>query len=472
MAAKYSSIRRMLGVAGLVVAVSGGALLAQAAAAPAQAATPSAGKAAAAASAPAAAKVPATATPSPSDPASGSSTSAPSSTSTPSSPPAPASAVPPGTLTPLVDCIVDAPLGSTVTSRTVLLGYRSSAHDTLRVVAAAGSNGLAPGRADRGQPTAFEPGEHHAVWSLTLDARSTPSATWQLGGATVTIDADAPSCATVTTVALSAPRVAASGATITVSAAVGRLFLAPPTDGTVEFAVDGAAPVTTAVGADGVARADLPAPPPGDHTVTAAYRPVDGSQLRPSTRTSPLTVTTATGALGITATSVTPAADGGTAMVTVSRASGAGAASVDYATADGTAVAGTEYTASRGTLAFHDGQTSATVEIRLAARAPGAPASTFFVLLQRATTTVDAASATITLPAVPSTPGGAAVTGASRSGGIGGDSVLPAGDPTSPSPVAHAEDLAMLIGAALLTAGGILGVVGLVRFGGSREARV
>ena len=235
----------MLGVAGLVVAVSGGALLAQAAAAPAQAASPSA-------------------------PAAGSSTSAPSSTSTPSSPPAPASTVPPGALTPLVDCIVDAPLGSTVTSRTVLLGYRSSAHDTLRVVAAAGSNGLAPGRVDRGQPTVFEPGEHHAVWSLTLDARSTPSATWQLGGTTVTIDAGAPSCATVTTVALSAPRVAASGATITVSAAVGRLFLAPPTDGTVEFAVDGAVPVTTAVGAERVARAHHPAPPPGDHTLTPA----------------------------------------------------------------------------------------------------------------------------------------------------------------------------------------------------------
>ncbi|MFJ8894742.1 Calx-beta domain-containing protein [Leifsonia sp. NPDC102414] len=444
MAAKYSSIRRMLGVAGLVVAVSGAGVLVQAV-------TATSADAAQATAAP-------TASPSP----------------TPSAGPAAsadpvASTVPAGTLTPIVDCIVDAPISSSLTARTVLLGYRSTAQDTVRLAASASANAIVPGAADRGQPTNFESGEHHAVWSLTLDGRAVPSATWRLGGATATIDGDVPSCATVTTTALSAPSFAAAGSTVTLTAAVGRLFLSAPADGTVSFSIDGASPVDAAVGAFGIARADLPAPPPGDHTVTARYTPAPGASLRASAGSAPLTVSTGTGALGVTATSL--AADGRTATVTVSRASGAGGATVDFTTADGTAIAGADYTATTGSLTFREGQTTAAIDVQLHARAAGSPASTFFVLLQRATTTVDAASATITLPAVPGTPSGALATGVSRTGGPGGDSLLPALDPTSPAPAAGAQDLAMLIGAALLTAGGILGVVGLVRFGGSREAR-
>lgn len=435
MADKYPSIRRMLGVAGLVVAVSGGAVLAQAVAATAATA--------------------ATAVPSaPANPTASPSATTPASTSG---------------LTPIVDCIVDAPLGTAVTSRTVLLGYRSTAAERVSVPAGSGSNDLAPGGSTPGQPTSFAPGEHHAVWSLTLDAQTAPTASWRLGTATAAIDATAPSCATVSTVAVSAPRVVASGGIVTLTAAVGRMLLAAPADGRVEFAFEGSAPTSVAVDAAGVARADLPAPAAGEHTITARYVPATGSALRPSSASADLAVTSRSAALGVTGTSI--AADGGHATVTVGRASGAGGATVDYATADGSAVAGVEYRASRGTVEFRDGQTTSTIEVPLLPRAAGAPASTFFVLLQRATTTVDAASASITLPAIPVAPAGAVVTGSSPTSGAGGDSLLPSVDPTSPVPAAHAQDLAMLIGAALLTVGGILGVVGLVRFGGSRDAR-
>ena len=448
----------MLGVAGLVVAVSGVGVLAQAVTAVSAQAAETAAHSRSAVSPVTAPTTTAPTTPrAPSTP-----------TPTPSGGPA-ASTVPAGTLTPIVDCIVDAPLGPSVTARTVLLGYRSTAQDTVRLAVSAGANAIAPGAADRGQPTAFEPGEHHAVWSLTLDGQAVPSATWRLGGATATIDGDVPSCATVTTTALSAPPVAAAGSTVTLTAAIGRLFLSAPTDGTVAFSIDGASPVEAAVGAFGIVRVDVPVPPAGTHTVTARYVPAPGAPLRASTASAPLTVSAATGALGVTATSL--AADGRSAAVTVSRASGAGGATVDFTTADGSATAGAEYTATTGSLTFRDGQTTAAIHIPLLARPAGAPASTFFVLLQRATTTVDAASATIALPAVPATPAGAIATGASRTGGPGGDSLLPALDPTSPAPAAGAQDLAILIGAALLTAGGILGVVGLVRFGGSRDAR-
>lgn len=438
-------------MAGLAVALSGAGVLAQTVAAeaaprPAATSSPSTAAGSGPASTPAATRAPAA-----------------------THAPAAATALPPGSLTPLVDCIVDAPLSSAATSRTVLLGYRNSAASTLRVASAAGTNAVAPGAPDHGQPTVFEPGEHHAVWSLTLDARAVPSATWRLAGASATIDGRAPSCDTVSTLALSAPRIVAAGSTVTVTAAVGRLFLAPPSGGSVVFAVDGSAPVSVPVASGGVARTDLPAPAAGDHSVTARFVPAAGSALSASTAGAPLTVTSASGALGVTGSSLS--ADGTTATVTVGRASGAGSASVDFTTADGTAIAGTDYTASRGTLAFRDGQTTATIDVPLAARPAGAPASTFFVLLQRATTTVDAASATIALPAAAVAPAGAAVVGTPHASGPAGDSLLPAADPTSPSPVAHANDLAMLLGAALLTGGGILGVVGLVRFGSSRDAR-
>jgi hypothetical protein len=198
--------------------------------------------------------------------------------------------------------------------------------------------------------------------------------------------------------------------------------------------------------------------------------PAGGSLLTTARTQADLTVTAAPAALTIVPSGLT--GDGTRAIVTVSRASAAGTASVDYTTADGTARAGTDYTTTRGTLTLRDGQLSSTISIPLATRSAGASGALFFVLLQRATTSVDSAAATVALPAVPTSPSGAGtVVLGDRSGG-GTDSVLPVADPTGkPALTGAASDLAPMIGAALLTGGGILGLIGLVRFGGSRNAQ-
>jgi hypothetical protein len=108
----------------------------------------------------------------------------------------------------------------------------------------------------------------------------------------------------------------------------------------------------------------------------------------------------------------------------------------------------------------------------VAQRAAGSPAATFFVLLQRASTTVAVASATVSLPAVAS-PAAAALP-AGDSGGAGPASALPQSDPTAAGATAVGsvgQDLAVLLGGVLITAGGIFGVVGLVRAAGMRDAR-
>jgi len=143
-------------------------------------------------------------------------------------------------------------------------------------------------------------------------------------------------------------------------------------------------------------------------------------------------------------------------------------------TADGTARAGADYTALTTTVALADGQTSATVRVPLASRPAGSPAATFFVLLQRASTSVSTASATVALPAVPAAAPAAAAMSPHGGGGTAAASVLPPDDPTAPGPGAAAamgQDLAVLLGGILLTAGGIAGVLGLVRAAGMREAR-
>ncbi|WP_223692545.1 Ig-like domain repeat protein [Leifsonia poae] len=372
-------------------------------------------------------------------------------------------------VTPVVDCVVDASLDSGVAVRTVVFGYRSSATAPVSVPAGAAANLVTPGATDRGQPSAFLPGDHHGVWTVTVDPVAAPT-TWLIGSASAAADQASPPCATVTTVVLSAPATVATGDTVTLTAAVTRMLLAAPDTGRVEFAVDANDPVRATVAANGVARVTLPAPASGAHTVTAHYVPADGSPLLGSRATATLTVSAASGALSIMTPVLSPSAD--QAVLTVTRASDAGTASVDYTTADGSAVAGTDYTATRGRLVLAEGQRSATIIVPLAHRPAGSAAATFFVLLQRASTTVDAAGAAVALPAVPYSRAGAGVVTLSDSPpGAGPDSALPAIDPTAPPLKRAGEDLMLMIGAALLTVGGILGVVGLVRFGGSREAK-
>jgi hypothetical protein len=394
---------------------------------------------------------------------------------------APASATPaPATeaaVVPLVDCVQDAPLGA-VSARTVVLGYRSSASALVTIPAGSGANDLTSGAADRGQPTAFAPGEHHGAWLLTVDAAAEPDLAWRLG-VSVAGFTGAPACTAATAVAVSVPDRVSAGGTVAVSAAVTRMLLAAPDTGTVTFALDGAAPVTATVSATGVARAELPVASVGVHTVTATYQPAQGSPLLGSTGTADFTATAASAPLAVAVDSVVSGSS--SVLVTVSRASADGDATVGVMTADGSARAGVDYTPVATTVTLAAGQSSAAVRVPLVARAAGAPAATFFVLLQRATTAVTTASATVLLPAVPTAPAAAASVGPLATGGgtavaagPSASSALPESDPTATGTgtlTNAGQDLAFLLGGLLLTGGGIAGVLGLVRAAGMRDAR-
>jgi hypothetical protein len=386
------------------------------------------------------------------------------------------------TVTPLVDCVADGPIEHGITARTIVFGYRNDLSVPVVTTAGTQENFLSPGTPHRGQPTTFLPGEHHGTFSVTIGDDSGSSYYWVIGGNLVKADpqgATAPACDAFTTVALSAPTAAASGDFLTLTAAVSRMFLNAPDAGLVSFAVDSGSPTVVAVDANGVARAVVPAPTQaGSHTVTATYVPATGSPLLGSEAQASISVSSATGALSVAPSGFS--ADNRQAFVTVSRASGIGAALVDYTTTDGTANAGVDYTASAGTVTLADGQLTATISVPVAARAAGAAESTFFVLLQRATTTVDAAGATVRLAAVPASAGAGSgagvggIAGSGRSGINGGaaDSALPGDDPTATAPLSSTgSDLVVMLGAALLTAGGILGVFGLFKFGSTRNAQ-
>lgn len=374
-------------------------------------------------------------------------------------------------ITPFVDCVQDAPLGA-VTARTVVLGYRSTAAAAVSIPAGGGENDLTSGAADRGQPSTFLPGEHHGVALLTVDAQAEPVLGWQVQGAVAAIDASAPACTAATAVTLSAPGSAEAGRRFVVTAAVSRLLLGAAAGGSVGFSIDdGAETVVAVVG--GSTRAELTAPAAGAHTLVARYLPDDGSGLKPATASVALTTTTGSGPIAIAANSVV--AGSATAVVVVSRASAAGEATVEYTTADGSARAGRDYSATSGTVVLADGVREAMVRVPVASRAPGSPAATFFVLLQRASTSVGTASATIQLPAVldstaasaagsSGSGAGAAAVGATAPRDPGGPaSSLPVADPTAPAGGAAGQDLLLLIIGAVLSVGGIAGVVSLVR---------
>lgn len=391
----------------------------------------------------------------------------------PSSPAAPIDPAPSAladALTPIVDCVQDAPLGA-VSARTVVLGYRSAATVPVAVAAGSGANDLTSGAVDRGQPSTFQPGEHHGVWLLTLDAAAEPNLTWRLGTAEAGFGA-APACTAATVVTVGAPAGVTAGGRASVTAVVSRLLLGAPDDGTVAFALDDGAPVSAPV-SGGVARADVPVDSAGAHTVTATYQPAAGSDLLASVGTVALTATAASAPLGVAVDSVV--AGSSSVLITVTRPSPAGSATVDVMTADGTATAGNDYSALTTTLMLADGQTSATATVPILSRPAGSPAATFFVLLQRASTSVSTASATVRLPVVPA----AAAAGATGAGGhivaaSGASSVLPPDDPTAAvgtDALNAGQNLAMLVGGVLLTAGGIFGVIGLVRAAALRSTQ-
>ncbi|MEV8213112.1 Calx-beta domain-containing protein [Leifsonia sp. NPDC077715] len=400
-------------------------------------------------------------------------TPGPTPTPPPPAPAAPAAPAAPDALSPLVDCVQDAPLGS-VTSRTVVLGYRSSAPAALTIAPGSAANAVTSGAAVRGQPASFDPGEHHGVWLLTVDAVAEPDLAWRLGTAEARFDT-APACTAATAVTVSAPTQVDAGGTADVTAAVTRPLLGAPSSGTVSFALDGGPSVTAPVSPAGVARTGITVPSAGAHTVTATFTPDTATGLLASTGSAAFTATAAGAPLAVAADSVV--AGSTSVLVTISRPAAQGGATVDVMTADGTAQSGVDYAPVATTVSLADGQLSATVRIALPARAPGSPAASFFVLLQRASTAVTTASAIIRLPDVPAatmTPASANASGGST-GAAALSSALPPDDPTAPTATATAngaQDLAMLVGGILITAGGIGGVLGLVRAAAIRTPRV
>lgn len=374
-----------------------------------------------------------------------------------------------GAVIPLIDCVQDAPLGA-VTARTVVLGYRSTAAAPVTVPAGGGDNDLTSGAADRGQPSTFLPGEHHGVALLTLDAQAEPALGWRVQGAVAAIDVTAPACTDATVVTLNAPANAEAGRPFVTTAAVSRLLLGAADGGSVGFSIDGGTEAVVAV-AGGSARAELTAPASGTHTLVARYLPADGSGLKPATASTVLTTAVASGPLSVAANSVV--AGSTSAVIVVTRATANGEATVDYTTADGTARAGADYTATSGTVVLADGVREAKVRIPLATRAAGSSSATFFVLLQRASTAVGSASATVLLPAV-ATPAAAVANGPTDSaaaslavagsyGAEGPASALPVADPTAGAGGTTGQDLLLLIVGAILSVGGIAGVVSVLR---------
>lgn len=374
-----------------------------------------------------------------------------------------------GTVTPLVDCVQDAPLGA-VTARTVVLGYRSTASAPVTLPAGGGENDLTSGAGDRGQPSTFLPGEHHGTALLTVDAQAEPALGWRIQGTVAAIDATAPACTDATVVTLNAPSSAEAGRSFITTAAVSRLLMGAADGGSVGFSIDGGAETVVAV-AGGSARAELTAPAAGSHTLVARYLPADGSGLKAATASTVLTTAVASGPLSVAANSVV--AGSTSAVVVVTRATANGEATVDYTTADGTARAGADYTATSGTVVLADGVREAKVRIPLASRGAGSPSATFFVLLQRASTSVGSASATVLLPAVatppaaaaagPADPAAASLAIAGPGDSDGPASALPVADPTARAAGAAGQDLLLLIVGAILTVGGIAGVVSVIR---------
>ncbi len=378
---------------------------------------------------------------------------------------------PAAAVSPFVDCVSSAP-GAAPDAFTVVFGYSNTSTATVSLATGAVRNTFSLG-GDRGQPATFDPGVHHAAFATTF-AGAPADLSWTLGGATVGLDASTPSCETATTVTISAPTSAVSGDSVVVSAAVGRMLLSAPSTGTVEFTVDSsAATVSVPVNDSGVARANLDAAPAaGSHTIIARYVPPTATpQLLGSVAAASLTVT-APSVIRITSAGLS--ADGHSARFTVTRSAADATARVDYVTADGSARAGSDYASSRGTVRFAAGQGGATVAIPLLTRPFGSPGASFYVLLQRASETVDIAGAVAVLPQVTAVSGTQPHQGSAAIGFGHQPQVPPAGAVATPATGGGRDnnpgDVALLFGGLLLTAGAAFAVVGMMRYGSSSKA--
>ncbi len=107
---------------------------------------------------------------------------------------APVTASADGQVTPIVDCHMSQPNGSGGTLITEFFGYTSTfTSDTVFPIGP--GNFFSPPPFDRGQPTTFQPGVFHRVFSATWTKPTDSSITWNLGGGSVTDDGtQSPNC--------------------------------------------------------------------------------------------------------------------------------------------------------------------------------------------------------------------------------------------------------------------------------------
>lgn len=385
----------------------------------------------------------------------------------------PAAATPgdPSAVSPYVDCVSAAP-GPTPDAFTVVFGYRNTSAAAVTIPAGDPANTFTLGP-DRGQPTTFAPGDHHGAFATTFAGAATDLA-WTLGSTTAALTPTAPSCDTATTVTLAVPAQAATDDSVDVTASVGRMLLAAPTDGSVELSVDSSVIATVPLDGTGVAQTQLDPLEAGTHQVTARYVPVTATpQLLASSATSSITVADA-GTLSIASAGFS--ADGLTARLTVTRTVASGPARVDYATADGSAKSGRDYAASRGTVRFADGQSAATISIPLLRRPLGSPQANFFVLLQRASAPVGTAGATVVLPqvtVVTASPGGSVpgpldpltLPGGGGSGPVSGVATVPG----VAAATGGSTNVFLMVGGLLIVLGAGAGIFGLTRINASRN---
>jgi hypothetical protein len=347
--------------------------------------------------------------------------------------PALAADPPRGTVVPFVDCVTtghDGTIDGTDTKAvTVVFGYTNNSSDIFTAVPGTGagnggSNFVSPGWPDREQPSQFLPGTHHEAFTVAFDSATNPQFFWVLNDSLATGKvASSPPCDGKTTTSLRVGASPEAGSPLPLMAFVSRPLTTAPSEGSVEFSVDGAVAETVPIDSSGVASTAISAPATGQHTIAARFLPaapaVDDAALTGSQASTVVTVSPAPAASAIVVADSGFSADGDNALFTVSRSGTVGAASVDYLTADGSALAGVDYTSTSGTVNFADGQDSSVVSVPVADRAAGAAAQSFFLLLQRATTTVTTASATAVLPAgapLPGAPGSGAGSGTGTGG--------------------------------------------------------
>jgi hypothetical protein len=90
-------------------------------------------------------------------------------------------------VTPLLDCVARNSDGS----YTAVIGYTST-HASTTAIPLGSGNYVTPSRYDGAQPTTFESGTHHGVFSLTVSTVDNTDVTWHVDGGTLSYSGKGP----------------------------------------------------------------------------------------------------------------------------------------------------------------------------------------------------------------------------------------------------------------------------------------